>query len=175
MALPLAPGVYALDQMHTQIGFVVSHLGLTPIRGMFTSFGGQLTVAEDVDRTALEVSVDLLSLQMSHAGREAHVQGEDFFDSANHPTMSFRSSRIEGEGDAWSFEGPLTLRGVTQPVALVASLTGRTVFPMDGKEHIGFVANGSLSRTAFGVAPKIPTMMLSDAIQVELAVQLVAP
>ncbi len=175
MELPLSPGVYALDQMHTQIGFSVRHLGITPIRGVFSSFEGQLTVGETAEASALEVAIAVASLQMSHVGREQHVQGEDFFDSANHPTMTFRSTQISGSGDRWSFEGPLTLRGVSHPVALDAELTGRAVFPMDGTEHIGFVASGVLSRRAFNVATAIPSVMLSDDIAVDLAVQLIAP
>ncbi|MEZ5263764.1 MAG: hypothetical protein R2755_18780 [Acidimicrobiales bacterium] len=42
MTLPLGPGRYALDLTHTQIGFAVTHLGLTPIRGVFARFDGGL-------------------------------------------------------------------------------------------------------------------------------------
>ncbi len=173
MEHPLKPGGYVLDQTHTQIGFVVTHLGITPIRGMFTDFNGRLDVGESPEASSLEVTVALASLQSSHPGREQHVQGEDFFDSERHPMMTFSTSQILGSGDKWTMTGPLTLRGASVPVSLEATLTGRTVFPMDNKEHIGFVASGVVSRLAFGVASQIPSFMLSDDIQLDLSVQLV--
>lgn len=173
MPLPLAPGNYALDVTHSQIGFTVLHLGLTPVRGLFAQFSGQLTVGDTAEESHLAVAIDLPSLQSSHPGREEHLQGEDFFHSARHPEMSFLSTRIEGADTSWSVTGNLSLRGVTQPVTLDATLTGRALFPLDQKEHIGFVASGLLSRTAFGVAPNVPTMILSDDITVDLAIQLI--
>jgi polyisoprenoid-binding protein YceI len=173
MDLPLAPGTYHLDAMHTQIGFSVIHLGLTPVRGAFAEFSGQLSVGETPALSRLEVAVNLLSLQSTNAGREEHLQGDDFFSTNNYPEMSFCSTVIEGDGDQWSVTGDLTLRGLTNSVTLDARLTGRTIFPLDQKEHIGFVASGNLSRLAFGVGSMIPTMMLSDDIQIDLSVQLI--
>jgi polyisoprenoid-binding protein YceI len=174
MDLPLAPGRYLLDPTHTQIGFVVTHLGITPIRGMFTRYDGHLLVGDRAETSSLQVFVELASLQSSHPGREEHLQGEDFFHSARHPQMIFTTTSISGAGDRWSFEGPLVLRGVEQPIQLDATLTGRAVFPLDQKEHIGFVARGSLSRSAFGVAPNIPGLLLSDQVVLDLSVQLIA-
>ncbi|MGD9755554.1 MAG: YceI family protein [Acidimicrobiia bacterium] len=175
MTLPLHPGRYALDLTHTQIGFVVTHLGLTPIRGVFARFDGGLDVGATPAECALDVSVELASLQSSHPGREQHVQGEDFFDSTRHPTMLFRSTGIEGDGNRWSCAGELTLRGMTAPITLHTELTGRALFPLDQKEHIGFIGTGTLSRRTFGVAPNIPSLLLSDDIRIELSVQLIAP
>jgi len=173
MPLPLARGTYLLDVTHSQIGFTVVHLGLTPVRGLFADFSGQLTVGDSADDSELDVTIGLLSLQSSHPGREQHLQGEDFFHSAQHPHMTFRSTRIDGAEDAWSVTGDLSLRGVTRPVTIDTTMTGRALFPLDQKEHIGFVASGTVSRNAFGVAPNVPSMILSDDITVDLAVQLI--
>lgn len=173
MHLPLAPGTYLLDETHTQIGFVVTHLGLTPIRGIFAEFSGQLAVGDTAAASRLEVSISVPSLQSSHPGREEHVQGEDFFHSSEFPTMQFQSTRIDGRDDRWQVAGDLTLRGVSRPVTLNTTLTGRALFPLDQKEHIGFVADGIVSRTAFGVGSKIPALMLSDDIRLDLSVQLI--
>ncbi len=174
MTQPLAPGSYVLDQTHTQIGFVVTHLGITPIRGMFTDFSGRMVVGETPQASGLDVTVALASLQSSHPGREQHVQGEDFFDSANYPNMTFAASDISGSGAAWTMSGPLSLKGASVPITLDVTLTGRQIFPMDNKEHIGFVASGIVSRSAFGVASQIPAFLLSDDIQLDLSVQLIA-
>ena len=143
MELPLTPGTYHLDAMHTQIGFSVIHLGRTPVRGAFADFNGQLLVGETPALSQLDVRVNLPSLQSTNSGREEHLQGADFFDSTQYPDMIFRSTYIEGDRERWTVTGDLTLRGAMNPVTFDAQLTGRSVFPLDQKEHIGFVASGT--------------------------------
>lgn len=88
--------------------------------------------------------------------------------------MAFTSASIVAVGDGWLVAGEVSVRGVAKPLELEVAMTGSRVFPLDGKEHIGFVARGRLSRSAFGVGVGVPDDVLSDAILVDLAVQLVA-
>ena len=53
-------------------------------------------------------------------------------------------------------------------------MTGRKVFPADEREHLGFVARGRLSRTAFGVGVGVPAGILSDDVDIAIAAQLIA-
>ena len=57
MTMPLVAGTYRLDQNHTQIGFTVVHLGLTPVRGLFPDFEGILQVGDRLTDTTLHVSI----------------------------------------------------------------------------------------------------------------------
>ena len=174
MTLALPAGTYQLDQQHSQIGFTVTHLGLTPVRGLFPQFEGELRIGEQLSDVALTVSVLMASVQSGHPGRDEHIQIPDFFDSAAHPTMVFESESVDGDDGAWVIDGKLTVKGTTQPLRLTTVLTGQAVFPLDQKLHTGFVANGSLSRLAYGVAPEVPDHMLSDEILLDLFVQLIA-
>ena len=88
--------------------------------------------------------------------------------------MVFESESVTGDDGAWVVDGQLTIKGTTQPLQLATVLTGQRVFPLDEKLHTGFVADGRLSRVAFGVAPEIPDHMLSDDIQLDIAAQLIA-
>lgn len=174
MTLPLAPGSYQLDPLHSQIGFTVIHLGLTPVRGLFPDFTGVLRVGEGLEDTALDVSIAMASVQSGHPGRDEHIQNPDFFHSELHPAMTFRSVAVTAAGEGWIVDGELTVRGAGLPVRLETRMTGRKVFPLDEKEHIGFVASGRLSRSSFGVAAEIPGDLLSDDIEIDIAAQLVA-
>ena len=40
MTLPIPAGTYGIDAMHTQLGFSVTHLGISIIRGTFDRFTG---------------------------------------------------------------------------------------------------------------------------------------
>ena len=174
MGLPLAPGTYRLDQGHSQIGFAVTHLGLTPVRGLFPTFEGVFTIGEQVADTSLKVSATMSSVQSGHPGRDDHLQAPDFFDSGSHPDMVFESTSVEAADGSWIIDGDLTVKGTTQPLRLTADMTGRAVYQLDGKEHIGFRAHGRLSRLAFGVGPAVPVEVLSDDIELEIAAQLIA-
>jgi polyisoprenoid-binding protein YceI len=173
MGLPLAAGDYRLDQHHSQIGFTVVHLGLTPIRGLFPDFDGLLRIGSEPSDTTLQVSVGLPSVQSGHPGRDERLQTADYFDTALHPTMVFESTAVDGEDERWVVDGQLTIKGTTAPLRLDVTMTGRSVFPLDEKEHIGFVASGWLSRRAFGVAPDVPDDILSDGIDLAIAAQLI--
>jgi polyisoprenoid-binding protein YceI len=175
MGNPIEPGTYAFDAVHSQIGFSVHHLGLTPVRGLFAGYSGTLVVGDVPEHSTLEVTVDVASVQSGNAGRDEHLQAPDYFDSANHPTMSYRSTGFAEGPEGWTVQGELTLKGITRRLALVAVLTGRQVFPLDRKEHIGVTATGQLARTDFEIGPQVPAMVLSDVIHLDLAVQLIAP
>jgi polyisoprenoid-binding protein YceI len=175
MGNPIEPGDYAFDTTHSQIGFSVQHLGLTPVRGLFTGYRGRLLVADLPAGSSLEVTVDVTTVQSGNAGRDEHLQVADYFDSANHPTMTYRSTGFVEGPSGWTVDGELTLKGTTRPLSLQAAVTGRALFPLDQKEHIGVTATGHLHRTAFGIGPDVPAFLLSDVIQLELAVQLLLP
>lgn len=174
MTLPLAAGTYRLDRHHSQVGFTITHLGLTPVRGLFPEFDGALHVGEGLGDSHLEVSVGLPSVQSGHTGRDERLQAADYFDTAACPTMAFRSTAISAVGEGWLVVGDLTARGVTVALHLDVAMTGRRVSPLDGQEHVGFVASGRLSRTAFGIALDVPPDVLGDEVEVDLAAQLIA-
>ncbi len=173
MSLPLDPGTYEFDRAHSQFAFGVTHLGITPVVGLFTDFEGTLVVGADAESSTLRLQAQMASVNSGNAGRDEHLQAPDFFDTANHPVLSFTSSALSGAGDTWTIDGDLVIKGQSQKVQLTATFTGRAVFPMDQKEHIGATATGTISRVAAGIGAAIPASFLSDDIALSVAVQLI--
>ena len=173
MSLPIPAGTYGIDPVHTQIGFAVKHLGISTVRGTFDQFTGSLIVGADLASTKVEVDASIGSINTGNGGRDGHLQGADFFDTENHPTMSFRSAGIDTNGDDYVLNGELTLRGVTKAVALAVTFNGSGVFPMDKSTHFGFEAVGEINRTDFGVSYGVP--LVSDKVKLSLDVQFVQP
>jgi polyisoprenoid-binding protein YceI len=167
------PGVYDIDTFHSQLGFAVTHLGLSLVRGTFDRYSGSLRVGESLATTSVAIEADLTSVASGHPAREDFLQGEDYFDSANHPMMSFASTSVSAAGDGYEMLGALTIRGVTQPVTFLATYNGSALFPMDGSTHHGFSARGAIKRSDFGMSSGIP--MVSDEVDVSLEVQFVDP
>jgi polyisoprenoid-binding protein YceI len=173
MALPIAPGNYGIDTHHSQLGFTVTHLGISTIRGTFDRYSGALYVGEDLASTVVAVEADMASINTGERDRDAHMQGPDFFDTADHPQMNFRSTSIVESGSGYTMTGDLTIRGITQPVDFEVTFNGSNVFPIDQSTHFGFTASGSISRSSFGVSYAVP--LVSDEVKLSLDAQFVLP
>lgn len=173
MSLPIPVGTYGIDTAHSQLAFAVKHLGISTVRGTFDTFSGSLTVGADLASTAVTISAEMGSVNSGNAGRDGHLQGDTFFDTANHPSMTFQSTSVEAKGDDYLLHGDLTIRGITKPVSLATSFNGSGTFPMDQSTHFGFEAAGQIARTDFGVSFGVP--MVSDTVKLTLDVQFIQP
>ncbi|MEO7556846.1 MAG: YceI family protein [Acidimicrobiales bacterium] len=146
------PGTYAIDTSHTQVGFVVRHLMVSKVRGRFTDFSGTVTVGERPEDSSVEVSVELASVDSGDDKRDGHLRSADFFNTDEHPTMTYTSTSVKPRGDTdWIVEGNLTALGVTKPVTLEVSFEGASLDPWGGT-RIGFSADGEINRDDFGVS-----------------------
>ena len=178
-ALPLGAGQWTLDPAHSSVNFAVRHLGLTNVRGRFGRFDATLDVGESIDDVEVTAEVDMASVDTSNPDRDAHLRSTDFFDTAAHPTLTFRSTAVQGTGTDYSLTGELTINGVTRPVTLEVEFAGTDVFPGDQTTHAGFAATTTIRRSDygidFGLALGGDKVMLGDKIKVELDIQFVAP
>jgi polyisoprenoid-binding protein YceI len=145
------PGTYAIDASHSAVEFVVRHLGLSKVRGGFNAFDGVIEIADRPEESRVTVDVALASLDTREPNRDEHLRASDFFDVPNHPTMSFRSTRVTGSGPDWTVDGDLTLRGVSNPVSLVVTFEGAGRDPWGG-QRIAFSASGEIVRDHWGMS-----------------------
>src|SRR4051812_3936287 len=115
-------GIWALDSVHSSIGFEIAYLGGT-FRGRFTEVDAKL--ADD----RLTGSARVESVQVQDENLSAHLLGPDFFDAERHPVLSFESSSLDRTGKELSLDGKLTIKGVTKPVALQGTIGEPVVDP----------------------------------------------
>jgi polyisoprenoid-binding protein YceI len=144
------PGTYAIDPSHSAVEFVVRHLGLAKVRGRFSAFDAVIEIADRPEESKVTVDVDLASIDTRDPNRDEHLRTNVFFDVPNHPTMSFRSTRVTGSGTNWTVDGDLTLRGVTNQVTLDVTFEGAGGDPWGG-QRIAFSASGELDREQWGM------------------------
>jgi polyisoprenoid-binding protein YceI len=177
--LPLVPGTWTLDPAHSGIHFQIRHLGVTNVRGRFDTFSASLTVGGTLGEVSVEASVDLASINTNQADRDAHLRSTDFFDLAEHPTMTFVSRSVSGEGEEYELAGDLTINGVTKPLALAVEFYGVDTHPADGRVRSGFAATGEIRRGDFGITFNLPLgagkLALADKVKIELDLQFIAP
>ncbi|ALR13487.1 hypothetical protein MYCSP_21070 [Mycobacteroides saopaulense] len=145
----LAAGTWTIDPVHSDITFSVRHLGVSKVRGSFTDFNGEITIAED-GTPSVSATIDVASVSTRNDQRDTHLRSTDFFDTDNHPTATYRSTSVRADGDDYIVDGELTLHGVTHPVSLNLSLEG--VGPgAQGGTVAGFEASAQINRGDFGV------------------------
>ena len=159
--------------MHTQLGFAVTHLGISVIRGTFDRFSGFLAVGDTLADTSLTIEAEMASIYTGNEMRDEHMHGPDFFDVANHPQMLFQSTSYAASGEGYGLTGHLTIKGVTQEVTLATTYNGSAIFPVDQSTHYGFSAGTTISRSTFGVSYAVP--LVSDEVGLHLEAQLVQP
>lgn len=147
-----APSSWSLDASHSQVGFAVRHLVISNVRGEFSKYEGKL-VLDDADpaKSSVEATIDVDSIDTRVADRDAHLKSPDFFDVAKHPSITFRSTRVEKAGKGrLRVTGDLQLHGVTKPVVLDVATTPE-VKGMYGETRRGFSATTKIDRKAFGL------------------------
>ena len=146
----LPTGVWALDPVHSTIGFAVMHAGVSVVRGQFRTAEAGVEVPVR-GPAALSAFVDVGSLDTGHEIRDRQLLGPLYFDAAAHPTMSFVSRDVCAEAQGRiSIAGELTLRGSTHPLRLTGDFHGVELDP-DGYTRMGLSLRGELSRGAYGM------------------------
>ncbi|MEV0245409.1 YceI family protein [Nocardia sp. NPDC050712] len=169
----LKAGAWALDAAHSSVAFTIRHLGIAKVRGTFGKFETEFVVDESGAAT-LGATIYLDSFDTGNADRDAHVRQADFLDVANRPTLTFRGLAPVQVAETFTVEGEATLGQITKPVTLEVEWGGVVELPGTGDRHAGFSATGTIKRTDFGVGGPLPGM-LSDAVKVELEIQLIEP
>ncbi|MGZ4059906.1 MAG: YceI family protein [Bacteroidia bacterium] len=144
---------WVLDVAHSEMQFKIKHLMITNITGQFTKFEGTVeTEGEDFTTAKARVSADISSISTNNAHRDGHLQSGDFFDTANHPQLTFESEKMEKvDEENYKLHGTLTMRGVSKKIVLDAELGGIVKDPY-GNTKAGFTITGKINRKDFGVS-----------------------
>ncbi|MEV8452195.1 YceI family protein [Streptomyces sp. NPDC052095] len=120
-----APGEWAIEPMHSQIGFTARHIGLARIHGRFNTFAGAVRIADRMEDSAMHVIIDAASIDTNVQMRDDHLRSSDFLDVGRYPTMEFYSDRfVHRGGTRWGVTGALTLHGVSRTVTLDSQYLG---------------------------------------------------
>jgi len=127
----------------------------------------------DVTKSTVTATIDVSTVDTGEATRDNDLRSANFFDVAKFPTATFASTAVSKSGNGLSVAGNLTLHGVTQPVTLTVEGPNGPVPGMGGKQHSGFAATTTLSRSAFGIGAKMPPAMVGDEIKLSIDLDVV--
>lgn len=171
-----ALGTWTTDPAHSEISFTVKHLQISKVRGFFRDFEVTVTTAEDFEDSVIEARIDVASVDTNNEMRDNHLRTSDFFQVADYPVATFRSTAITGTPDEFTLVGDLTLKGVTKPVTLQGEFGG-LMRDQAGMLHAGATATAKLNRKDWGVEWNAPLerggMLLGDDVTLSLDIQVI--
>lgn len=154
-----------LDPAHSEITFKVKHMMISNVKGEFKTFTAEIEAEDDTFTTAkASATIQADSVDTNNADRDAHLKGEEFFNTAAHPEITFEADSLTNP-----VTGNLTINGVTKPVTLDVEFGGINKDPW-GNIKAGFSFEGKLKRSDFGLnwnaALETGGVLVSDEVKI---------
>jgi polyisoprenoid-binding protein YceI len=168
-------GTYAVDPVHSTVGFAVVHNGVSTFRSGFADYEARLSGGES---PRLEGTVEVASVEIDEPNLKGHLLSPEFFDAERFPQLRFASRELSvGEDGAATIRGELEIRGEKRRVEAsgrVVSLGG----DLAGKPRVGLSLAASVDRRDFGLdwQAELPSggEVLDWGVEIAVELELVA-
>jgi polyisoprenoid-binding protein YceI len=168
-----APVTYTVDTSHTFPRFSYSHFGYSTQLSSFSKSRGSVVLDADARSGSVDITIDTRSVYTGSADFDGHIQGEDFLDTAKHPTATFKSTRVVFDGDKpKNIDGVLTIKGVSKPVNLTVTSFQAMPHPMRKKPALGANAFAMIKRSDFNAGKFAP--YVGDEVRIDIAIEAIA-
>ena len=150
--VPASAAEYEVDGGHSSLVFKVRHKNASNVYGLIGGIEGSLTYdAKNTAANAVTMSAKSGSINTLQEGRDDHLKGPDFFNAREFPTISFKSTSWEKNGNgSYKVTGDLTLLGVKKSITAKVTHVATNEDGEDGA-LIGFEAAFTIDRTDFGM------------------------
>ena len=181
MAMPsLATATsWNIDADHSNVGFSVSHLMVSHVKGNFNKYSGVVDINDkDITKSKVDVTIDASSINTNVQKRDEHLKSADFFDVAKYPTLTFVSKKwTKAAKGALKVTGDLMIHGVTKSVVLnVAPFSKESKDPW-GNTRTGTSASTTINRKDFGLvwnqALETGGVAVGEEVNISLDVELI--
>lgn len=163
---------YAVDPTHTYVTFEALHFGVSTNRGRFDKKSGSVLFDKAAKTGKVDITIETGSINTGSDAFNKHLNGKDFFNSAEHPTARFVADGFRFDGDKVSeVTGSLTLLGKTGPVTLKASRFGCYDNPMLKREVCGGDFDTTIQRSQWGMTYGLPG--IPDSVRLVIQIEAV--
>ncbi len=173
-----AAATYTVDASHSRVGFSVSHMTVSKVRGEFGTMSGTVEWdAKNVAATKVDAKVGVASVDTRDAKRDEHLRGADFFDAVPFPEMTFKSKSVKDiSATSFSLVGDLTIRGVTKEVTLKVNTISPDIKDPWGGVKAGTSATTVINRKDWGLTYNATLdsggLVIGDEVTIELDIEL---
>lgn len=138
--------------------------------GGFRKVTGSVTVPDgDLAKSVVDVSIDMTSVYSDDEKLTGHLSSPDFFDVAQFPTSTFKSTQIVKSDAGFTVKGDLTLHGVTKGIEFPADLA------LNGND-LTAKAEFAINRKDFSIVyPGKPDDLIRDEVVIKFDLKAAAP
>jgi len=141
-------GNWAVDPVHSSVGFAVTHNGVTTFRSGFDRYEARLSGGE---QPRLEGTVEVESIAIDEEMLKGHLLSPEFFDTQRFPQLRFTSTELSvGEDGSARIAGDLEIRGETRKVE-AAGRFAHLGEDAQGKSRVGLSIETTVDRRDFGL------------------------
>lgn len=169
---------WKLDKAHSQVTFIVSHLVISEVTGVFKDFDVTL-VSEKAEFTdaKIEATIKAGSIDTGNENRDNHARSNDFLNVEKFPDMKFKSTAVENVGNkTYKITGDLTIRDITKSVVLDTGFKGAVKDPW-GNDRIAFKATTTIDRFEFGTtwdkATEVGVLVAGKEVEITLLMEFI--
>ncbi len=168
-------GTWAVDPVHSSIGFAVTHNGLTTFRSGFERYDARLSGG---DQARLEGTVEVESVAIDEEMLKGHLLSPEFFDSQRFPQLRFVSNELSVAKDgALRILGELEIHGEKREVE-ASGRFAKLGADLAGSERVGLSLEATVDRRDFGLdwQAELPSggEVLDYAVTISVELELVA-
>lgn len=168
----LRAGQYTVDPDHASVLWKINHLGFSTFVGRFNDIEASLDFdPENFENSSIEVIINTAGLDINNPEFAEELRGSNWFDVENFPQAVYRTtSFVESNGNAFVFDGELTLLGVTAPVTLNVVFNGGGRNFLTRKYTLGFSGSAQFQRSDFGLS-RFTSFGVGDDIELEIHIE----
>jgi polyisoprenoid-binding protein YceI len=161
--------IWAVDHVHSTVGFAVKHMVVSTFRGRFEDYDATLTAGEN-GTLRLEGRVGADSISVKDENLAAHLKAPDFFDTERYPSITFASTLVRASNGELVVDGELTIKGHTRPIEARGVIT-EPHETFGGVEKIGLELDAIVDRTEYGLDWNAPLPKGGFALANEVRLQ----
>ena len=169
------PITYRLDPNHTFVQFEVLHFGTSTLRGRIGPIEGEVTLDRAARAGDLRLRIPAASVETGMPVLDARLKQPDLLATAEYPEAYFVASRFafDAAGGVREVRGEFTLRGVSEPLSLVARSFACRHDATLRRDVCGGDFDARLQRSRFGATLGEP--FVSDDVHLVIQVEAIAP
>jgi polyisoprenoid-binding protein YceI len=140
-----------IDPNHSEADFSIKHMEISRVHGQFSHITGTVVLdSKNMAKSSVDAVIPINTVDTGVAMRDNDLRGKDFFNVAQFPTMTFKSTSVTPDSGGYKVVGNLTMHGVTRPVTLQMDDPSNPI-TLRGQIHRGFQATTTLDRKDFGL------------------------
>jgi len=159
-------GEWILDGSHSYVDFSIRHL-LATSKGNFKTISGNVNISDTLKSITIEIDVN--SVNTNNEKRDNHLKGEEMFNSAQYPTITFVSNNIEQTKEGYLAKGKITMMGITKDVELPFNYFGKQDTPW-GFPSAAFAGAIIINKNDFGLT--YGGAMLGEDVKIDFSIEL---